>query len=40
MRLLAAWFGNPIEYWPHILGLILVVVLGVFIIRKIKLGKK
>ena len=40
MRLLAAWFGNPTEYWPNILGLIVVVAVGVFVIRKVQAKRK
>lgn len=40
MRLLAAWFGNPAEYWPNILSLIIVVSVGVFIIRKIQAKRR
>lgn len=39
MRLIAAWFGNPAEYWVNILGLI-VVAIGVFIIRKVQAARK
>lgn len=36
MRFLAAWFSDPIEYWPNILGLIVVTAIVVFIIRKVQ----
>ncbi len=40
MRLLAAWFANPIEYWPNILCLIVLVAVAVFVIRKIQAKSK
>lgn len=34
MTILAAWLGNPTEYWQYILGLIMIVVGGVYALRK------
>jgi hypothetical protein len=40
MRFLAAWFSDPVEYWPNLIGLIVIVALGAFIIRKIQAKSK
>jgi len=40
MRLLAAWAGNPSEYWAQILVLVLAVAFGTVLIRKIASSKK
>lgn len=40
MKLLAAWLSNPGEYWLNILGLIVVVAAGVFIVQKIQANRR
>ncbi len=40
MRFLAAWFGDPIQYWPQILGLIVFAAVAIFIVRKIQSKRK
>jgi hypothetical protein len=40
MRFLAAWAGNPSEYWPQILVLILVIAVAVPLAKKIMAAKK
>lgn len=40
MRFLAAWFSDPVGYWPNLIGLIVVVAVTVFIIRKIQAKSK
>lgn len=39
MKILAAWLGNPGEYWFHILVLALVVAAGVILLRKLQSKK-
>lgn len=39
MNLLAAWLGNPVEYWLNLIGLVVIIVVGVFLIRKFR-GQK
>ena len=40
MTFLFAWLGNPIEYWPNILVVVLFVAIGVFSLRKIQTKTK
>lgn len=40
MRFLAAWFSDPVAYWPNLFALFVFVGLGVFLIRKIQYKRK
>jgi len=40
MRLLAAWIGNPEEYWMNMILLIVFVAAGVYALRKLQASRR
>lgn len=40
MRFLAAWFADPAAYWMHITLLVLIVIGGVWGLRKLQAKRR
>jgi hypothetical protein len=40
MRFLAAWMSQPNEYWPNLVVLAIMVVIGFFVLRKVRANSK